>query len=66
MKIVVHYEGREYETKETAEATVDEAMAAIYDNLDRLKKLKLELKGGGFLLLGGDAVKRCAIMVLDS
>ncbi len=66
MKMIIHYDGNTYETPPTDEATAVDAAEALYSDLERLNKLKLELKGGGFLLLGGDAVKRCAIMVMDS
>ena len=66
MKMIVHYDGNTYETPSTDEVAAVEAVEALYSDLDRLNKLKLELKGGGFLLLGEDAVKRCAIMVMDS
>jgi hypothetical protein len=66
MKMIIHYDGNTYETPSTDEATVADCAEALYSDLQRMNKLKIELKDGGFLLLGEQAVRRCAIMVLDS
>lgn len=66
MKMIIDYAGNRYETPETDEATAEQTKTALYEQLERLNKLELQLKDGGFLLLGSDAVKLCAIQILDT
>ena len=65
MKTIIHYEGNVYETP-SYDASVEDTAKALYADLDRIDKMQFKLKGGGYLLLSGEAVKRCAFMVLDS
>jgi hypothetical protein len=66
MRIVVRYAGEVYEMGEDSEASAADVSARLYEDLEHARMLRFALKDGGYLLLGEDALKRCAIMVLDS
>lgn len=63
MRIEIYIDGNKFETPDTEEATAEEVRDAIYEDLERLEKIKFDLKGGGFLLLGPDAVKKAVLVI---
>lgn len=65
-QIVVHYDGLMFETKDTDEATPAQLCEALYENLESVDKLKLELKDGSILMMPKDAVRRAVILIVPS
>ena len=66
MKIIVEYNGNTYESAEKNEITAEQARTALYENFEDFTKLEVELKTGGYLILGRNAVCSCAITILDT
>ncbi|AHX01204.1 hypothetical protein M316_0139 [Nitrincola phage 1M3-16] len=65
MKIIIDYEGNQYISEETEELTAEEMVDALYSEIERANKFKLRLETGEYLILGPEAIKRCAIIVVE-
>ena len=65
MKVIVDYEGNQYTSEETEELTAKEMVDALYSEIEHVNKFKLRLETGEYLILGPEAIKRCAIRVVD-
>ena len=66
MKIIIEYNGNTYEGLDTNKRTAKEGKDVMYANFEKLTKLSLELKDGGFIILGSDALRSCVIKILDT
>jgi hypothetical protein len=66
MKIIVEHNGKTYESAENSDITAEQAKIAVYERFDDFTKFEMELKTGGYLLLGRDAVQSCAFTILDT
>lgn len=66
MKFIIDYAGKTYVSVDIDEATATEVAETFYNDLERANKLKIDLKDGGYLLLGSNAIKSCAIIILDT
>ena len=65
MKIEIFHDGIKYESPHTkGDTTVQELTDFFYNNMVELDAYKMELKGGGMLILGRDAMQSAAITVL--
>lgn len=64
MKMIIEYAGKSYESAESDEETKEQVMKAMYADMENLTKIQMELKGGGFLILGSDAIQSCAIIIV--
>lgn len=65
MKIIIDYNGKTYESRQSTTTTVEQMKQAIYSGFDDFMELEVELKDGGYLILGREAVRSCAIIILD-
>lgn len=66
MKIIVEHNGKTYESAENNDMTAEQVKIAMYESFEDFTKLEMELKTGGYLILGRDAVRSCAITILDT
>jgi hypothetical protein len=66
MKLIVEYGGKTYESIEDNSTSAEQVKTAMYNMFEESTKLQLELKDGGYLLLGRDAVRSCAVIILDT
>ena len=65
-RLIIIYEGKTFTSKDTDEIGAQEMVERLYDNLEDLNKLKVELTDGTWLLLPTEALKRSVIMVQSS
>lgn len=63
MQIVVMLDNQKYVSKTTTEVEQSTAVKAMYEKMESLNKLQLDLEDGSVLLIGKDAVQRAAIIV---
>ena len=66
MKIIIEYQGNTYESKEDKNHTAEQIKDLMYKDFENMNKLSLELKHGGFIILGSDALRSCVIKILDT
>jgi hypothetical protein len=66
MKIIVEYNGKSYESAENNDMTAEEVKTVMYERFDDFTKLEMELKMGGYLILGPDAVRSCVITIFNT
>lgn len=64
MKVAIEYQGKRYESNETTEHTVGEVSEMFYKSFDDMTKFKMELPGGGALIIGKDALQSAVVMFL--
>ncbi len=65
MKAIIEYQGKVYEGEEKASQETHNAVAdAIFENFDSMTKFKLNLAGGGVLIIGKTAIQSAAIIIL--
>jgi len=65
MKAIVEYQGKVYEGEENNHTEEISAIAdAIFENFDSMTKFKLNLAGGGVLIIGKTAIQSAAIIIL--
>lgn len=64
MKVVIVFHGNRYESQETTDHTADEVSELFYKDFSSMDKFKMELAGGGSLILGKDAVQNAVVMFL--
>ena len=64
MKIVIEYQGKRYEGGESAEKTPKELAETLFTEFSSMEKLKMELTGGGFLVMGKQALQSAVVMIL--
>ena len=62
-KVIIEYKLKKYESAESSDP-VSKIHSGIFDNLDNMFKFTMELKGGGWLILGRDAVQSCVFKVI--
>ena len=65
-RIEVHYKGNVYKGNIDIDSTPEQLKDMIYENLSKTEKLALELESGGYLILGYEAVKTAAILVVET
>lgn len=65
MRAIIDYAGNRYEAKPNPDLTAEKVAEELFANLEDYTKMQFELKDGGYLLLCGEAIKRCAIQILD-
>jgi hypothetical protein len=65
-QIEIHYEMEVYKSKVTKNITALEAKDAMFEVLDQMNKIEIELEKGGYLLLGKDAVQKATILCLEA
>ena len=66
MKIIIEYQGNTYESKEDKNHTAEQIKDMMYKDFGDMNKLNFELKHGGFIILGSDALRSCVIKILDT
>ena len=66
MKIIIEYQGNTYKSKEDKNHTAEQVKDLMYKDFENMNKLHLELKHGGFIILGSDALRSCVINILDT
>lgn len=57
MKVIIEYNGKTYESVETDESTAKELHEEIYRRMDESEKFRMELKDGGYLVVGKEVVQ---------
>ena len=63
MQITIKYEGEIFTSKETDEATVQEAVDEFYPIMGEIDRFMMELEDGGTLLLPLEAARRCVMII---
>ncbi|MCP4100966.1 MAG: hypothetical protein GY750_06020 [Lentisphaerae bacterium] len=66
MKMTVHVNGLIFETPTTEEATVEEAKAAIYENIERLNKIEFETVDGSFVVMGEKSLQSAVLVFSEA
>jgi len=64
-QVTIKYEGETYKSALTDELSAKDMKDTIYAQLEDVNKMEMELEGGGFLLLPGNAFKGCVIQIHD-
>ncbi len=64
MKLVIEYQGKQYESVENTNHTCEEIADAIYENFSEMTKFQLEMPNGGILILGERALKSAVFIFL--
>ena len=65
MKAIIEYQGKVYEGEEVASQESHGAIAdALFEKFDSTTKFRLNLAGGGVLILGKNAIQSAAITIL--
>lgn len=57
MKIIIEYQGNTYESPDNKSHTAEQAKDMMYKDFHSLDKLHMELKGGGFIIIGENVLK---------
>lgn len=65
MKIFIELEGKIYETKNQEGKTAAAASEKFFDGLDKLEKMRFELKDNSILVLGATALQKAAVRFAD-
>ena len=65
MKIVIHYQGEQYQSKEACDVTAETAATNFYEGVSESDVFKMELQDGGYVVLGKEALLRAAVLFLD-
>ena len=63
MRIVLTVDGNTYKSITTDDVSRDDAVEALYEELDNINKFKMELEDGRVLLLPVDVIRRAHIIV---
>ena len=66
MKIVVEYQGNTYDGAENKDYTAEEAKDLMYKDFEDIGKFAMELKEGGFIIVGEDVIKSCVFKFIDT
>ena len=64
MKIIVEYQGKQYESKSDDEHNAEEISEMFYENFADMNKFKMELVGGGSIVLGKIALQSAVVLFL--
>lgn len=64
MKIIVEYQGKQYESKRDDENNAEEISEMFYENLADMNEFKMELVGGGSIVLGKIALQSAVVLFL--
>lgn len=59
MHVEVDYNGITYISKETSEISAEELASKVYDSVAELDRFEMNLKDGGKMVIGPNAVKSC-------
>ena len=66
MKIIIEYKGNTYVGVEEKGNSAKDITDFIYAQFNQYTKFKMELEGGGFIIIGEHVLRSCVMKIIDT
>jgi hypothetical protein len=65
MRVEIDYNGKTYKSKHIESSSAKDSAQEFYDKMVKLDSIRMDLKDGGYLVIGRDAVQLCVLRLYD-